>query len=82
MERVDVSIATLNALVRAEAHLLSACDRCVIGRVHIQSPDQLGCNWRVSLVQGEGAAACSLALLRGLVALRLQYHLVVATGLA
>jgi hypothetical protein len=65
----------LGALLRLQASLLVECRDCLIGDVIWHAPDDGGCNWRVSRLEGSGAGGCLLALQTLLVSLREAYNL-------
>jgi hypothetical protein len=65
----------IRELVRLQAALLSECKDCVVGEVIPCTPDESGCNWRVSKLEGRGAGSCLLDLKSFILELRSTYNL-------
>jgi len=75
MARTTVPAAHLDKMLKERAVLTPECERCVIGDVVEIPPDETGCNWRVSQIQGSGCFDCLAAMGDFIEGLRAQFLL-------
>lgn len=63
MARSTVPASTLNRLLRDCASRTAQCSQCAVGYVVQRTPpDEIGCNWTISRIEGCDSGECLLAL--------------------
>ncbi|RZT36621.1 hypothetical protein [Cupriavidus agavae] len=62
MTRTIKNKAELKAMIRAEQEKLPVCKGTCFGDVCWHAPDDSGCNWQLSKMEGENSSACLEAI--------------------
>lgn len=75
MGRRRVPAAELNKMLQDCATRTEECKSCSIGLVVEMRPDETGCNWQVSVIQGVHSSRCLLAMSEFISGLRVEYLL-------
>ena len=75
MTRQLISIKALNLLIADLAKFTQDCRQCTVGSVVTIPPDDSGCNWKLSRIDGGHCGDCFSSLLPTIYYLRSQIQI-------
>ena len=75
LNRLVLSKDHVQRLVRALAQTCPSCDNTYFGGVYWHEPDEMGCNWSVSTMNGPDFQGCFDEIQAGAISLRQAYSI-------
>lgn len=73
--RIIKSPEEIRALVQEIADKCEACSECYFGGVYWHEPDDSGCNWSISMIQGPTWRECFRCVQEDAIGLRAKYNI-------